>query len=78
MIEHQQERQRFVVAKDGHESVLEYKLNGNSINFTRTYVPEVFRGQGIAKQLVDKGLEWARAEQFDIEADCWYVAKFLD
>ncbi|GAL37943.1 hypothetical protein JCM19240_4510 [Vibrio maritimus] len=78
MIEHQQERQRFVVAKDGHESVLEYKLSGNRINFTRTYVPDVFRGQGIAKQLVDKGLEWARAEQFDIEADCWYVAKFLD
>lgn len=78
MIEHQQERQRFVVAKEGHESVLEYKLNDNSINFTRTYVPDVFRGQGIAKQLVDKGLEWARAEQFNIEADCWYVAKFLD
>lgn len=78
MIEHQQERQRFVVAKEGHESVLEYKLNGNAINFTRTYVPDVFRGQGIAKQLVDKGLEWARSQQFDIEADCWYVAKFLD
>ncbi|GMQ49314.1 GNAT family N-acetyltransferase [Vibrio sp. 10N] len=78
MIEHQQERQRFVVAKEGHESVLEYKLNGNAINFTRTYVPDVFRGQGIAKQLVDKGLEWARSQHFDIEADCWYVAKFLD
>lgn len=78
MIEHQPERHRFVFAKDGHESVLEYKLDGSNVNFIRTFVPDVFRGQGIAKQLVDKGLAWAKGEQYQIEADCWYVAKFLD
>ncbi|MCJ2377688.1 N-acetyltransferase [Vibrio sp. ZSDZ34] len=77
MIVHQKERQRFVIEKAGFECVLEYKLTDSGINFTRTFVPDVFRGQGLARQLVDAGLAWASEEQLDIEADCWYVAKIL-
>ena len=77
MIEHQIERKRFVYSKDGQEGVLDYKLNGNSVNFTHTFVPDAFRGQGVAKQLVAEGLSWANSQGYEIEADCWYVAKAL-
>ncbi|MBY6195685.1 GNAT family N-acetyltransferase [Vibrio hangzhouensis] len=78
MIEHQPNRKRFVASSQGQESVLEYRQIDNHVNFTRTYVPDALRGQGIAKQLVEAGLNWAKEQGYTIEADCWYVAKFLD
>jgi hypothetical protein len=35
------------------------------------------RGKGLAEQLVEVGLAWANAEQLNVKASCWYVAKFL-
>ncbi|MFA0439019.1 GNAT family N-acetyltransferase [Vibrio sp. 10N.286.49.B1] len=77
MIEHQMDRKRFVYSKEGQEGILDYKLTGNTVNFTHTFVPDAFRGQGVAKQLVEQGLSWAREQGYEIEADCWYVAKAL-
>lgn len=82
-IEHHPERQCFTVDTDGTESILQYRLLGSesdnprTIDFTRTYVPEELRGQGIAEALVRNGLSWARAQEFQIQASCWYVQKFL-
>jgi predicted GNAT family acetyltransferase len=78
MIEHQLDRQRFVLSSNGQDSVLDYKLSGNTVNFTHTFVPESQRGKGSAKQLVDHGLAWAGEQGYQIEADCWYVARFLN
>ena len=76
--EHQPDRQRFIVQINGDEAVLEYRLlPGNSIDFTRTFVPEVFRGRGIAEKLVRTGLAWARNQDYKVQAGCWYVARFL-
>jgi len=76
--EHQPDRQRFIVQTSGDESVLEYRLlPDNGIDFTRTFVPEVLRGQGIAEKLVRAGLAWARDQDYEIQAGCWYVARFL-
>lgn len=77
MIEHEPQQSRFVLRKDGHESVLAYRLTGTEIDFTSTYVPFALRGQGLAEELVKEGLAWARSQQFTIEASCWYVQKFL-
>ncbi len=77
MIEHQPAQQRFVLARDGQECVLEYRLNGHRIDFTHTYVPFRLRGQGLAEQLVEAGLAWARAQQYELAASCWYVQRFL-
>lgn len=77
MIEHQAEKQRFILCKDGNECVLDYDLQGEDIDFTHTYVPFALRGQGLAERLVAEGLKWAREKQLNIEASCWYVRKFL-
>ena len=76
--DHQPDRQRFIVQTGEEESLLEYRLlQDNGIDFTRTFVPEALRGQGIAEKLVRAGLVWAREQGYEIQASCWYVARFL-
>ncbi len=77
VIIHQSEQQRFVLALDGAEAVLDYAVTGSRIDFHHTFVPVAFRGQGLAEQLVRHGLSWARAQQYQILASCTYVQKFL-
>ncbi|MCP3129232.1 GNAT family N-acetyltransferase [Shewanella sp. KJ2020] len=76
-IEHQQDKQRFIIPIDGYEAVLEYRLDGQQIDFNRTFVPDELRGKGLAERLVRHGLKWAKAQDFEIAASCWYVQKFL-
>lgn len=76
-ITHQAEQQQFVIEIDHHQAVLEYHLQGDKIDFSRTYVPDSLRGQGLAERLVRHGLQWAKAQQYRISASCWYVQKFL-
>ncbi|WP_235263553.1 GNAT family N-acetyltransferase [Nitrincola sp. A-D6] len=77
MIEHQPSQQRFIMTDAGIDAVLDYVIRGTRINFTHTYVPESLRGRGLAEQLVRAGLAWAREHDYQIEASCWYVGKFL-
>lgn len=77
LIQHQPEQQRFVLQLDGAEAVLDYSLSGNSINFHHTFVPPAFRGKGLAEKLVRHGLAWAKAQQYQLNASCSYVQKFL-
>lgn len=75
---HQPENQRFVSTMDGAEAVLDYqRLPGNRIDFNHTLVPAQLRGRGIAETLVRTGLAWARQQNLQIEASCWYVRRYL-
>lgn len=76
-IEHQQDKQRFIILVDGHEAVLEYQLSDKDIDFNRTFVPNELRGKGLAERLVRHGLKWAKSQDLTIQASCWYVEKFL-
>lgn len=76
-IEHQIDRQRFVIPFDGYEAVLEYQVSGKDIDFNRTFVPNELRGKGLAERLVRHGLKWAKSQDLTIQASCWYVQKFL-
>jgi predicted GNAT family acetyltransferase len=77
-IQHEVERQRFVLYRDGFESVLEYRLLADhAIDFTRTFVPESLRGLGIAERLVRSGMSWAREQGLSMQASCWYAKRFL-
>ncbi len=77
--EHQPGRQRFVIAVDGLESVLEYRRVGTrTVDFVHTFVPEELRGRGIAERLVRAGVAWARAQGLEMQASCWYARRFLE
>ncbi len=74
---HQPEQARFVITLAAGEAVLAYRLQGLAVDFYSTYVPEQLRGHGLAERLVRTGLRWARQESLQVNASCWYVAKFL-
>lgn len=77
-IEHHRDEQQFVLRLDDGQGHLRYQLDGNNIDFTSTFVPDNWRGRGLARELVDAGLSWARSEGFTIHASCWYVRKVLE
>lgn len=78
IITHQPELQRFLSRVDDDEAVLEYRLlPDHGIDFTRTFVPETLRGTGIAEKLVRTGLAWAAEQEYQAQASCWYVNRFL-
>jgi len=77
-VRHEPERQRFIVRMDGVESVLDYRLENNTVNFTHTFVPVSLRGRGVAERLVRTGIAWARAQGYAMQASCWYARRFLD
>ncbi|NNL57730.1 MAG: N-acetyltransferase, partial [Pseudomonadales bacterium] len=52
-------------------------LGSGRIDFYRTFVQPADRGRHLAHALVDTGLAWARQQQFEISASCWYVQKVL-
>jgi predicted GNAT family acetyltransferase len=84
-ITHKPERQAFIVSMpdpeeddQGAEALLEYTLGDNGvIDFRRTYVPVAFRGKGLAEELVQDGLAWARGQGYSITASCSYVQNFI-
>lgn len=78
-IKHAPQEQRFVIQWLNEQAELLYSLdpNGRKINFYRTYVPESARGQGLARQLVEAGIEWAKAQGYEMQASCSYVQPFL-
>ena len=83
-IQHEPDAHRFIIATGGEPAVLDYHFlpAGNAddpttVDFTSTYVPAEYRAQGIAEALVRHGLRWAKEQGYDIQASCWYVAKFL-
>lgn len=84
-VDHQENLSRFVLTKNGHECLLEYRIfasinksgDPKTIDFSRTYVPFALRGQGLAEKLVQTGLNWAKEQGYYIEASCSYVHKFL-
>lgn len=69
--------QRFETTVDGHLSVVEYRLDGDTITFTHTEVPEALRGQGLASKLVEAAVTFARTENKRIASECSYVTAWL-
>ena len=64
--------------KNREPAKLKYYKYGEKVDFHNTYVPEEYRGQGVARQLADRGYEWAKRNNFEIEASCTYMQKYLE
>lgn len=69
-------RGRYAAAMpDGSEAVLTYVVSGeNHIIADRTFVPPLWRGQGVAERLVARFFADARAAGWTITPTCWFVA----
>ena len=71
---HDREAQRFCVKLEGYEACLMYRREGNTIDLYHTYVPEVFRGQGIAEKLCKAAFEHAKKEGAHVVPSCSYIS----
>lgn len=82
-IVHNPSEKRFTLMVENAQAVLQYRLfknesNSNTvIDFTSTFVPPEFRGKGLAEKLVRAGITWAKEQGYELQASCWYVAKFI-
>ena len=73
-VSHDQEAHRFCVKLEGYEACLMYRLTPGSIDLYHTYVPEVFRGRGVAEKLCQAAFEHAKAEGLTVIPSCSYVS----
>jgi uncharacterized protein len=76
-VRHNAAERRFEVTVDGLLAVADYRIDGERVVFTHTFVPPELRGQGIAEKLVLAALEWARTERRRVVPECTYVAGFM-
>lgn len=72
---HDQASSRFCVKLQGYEACLMYRQSGNEINLYHTYVPEVFRGRGMAEKLCKAAFEYAKAQQLTVIPSCSYISE---
>ena len=75
---HDKENKRFYTINDDMESELTYTIDEEAkvLDFNHTYVPNELRGRGIAKELVEEGIRYAKEIGYKIIPSCPYVLSF--
>ncbi|KGR75873.1 GNAT family N-acetyltransferase [Ureibacillus manganicus] len=69
----------FEYIKDGEKlAEIEWIQRGDIMVMNHTFVSDVLRGQGIAKKLLDKASEYARENNYKMEAVCSYVVQVFN
>jgi uncharacterized protein len=80
-VRHIPEQNRFVVDYQGAQAILQYAIFPKDtkavLDITSTYVPPEFRGKGLAEKLVRAALGWGKEQGYELQASCWYAAKFI-
>ena len=76
--------------KGNNNGAFEYELNGervaeitwtlrdNVMHMDHTFVSNVLRGQGVAKKLLDAAAQYARENNYKMNAICSYVVSAFD
>lgn len=78
-IHHDEARRRFAAEVERGEAVLDYELvDDDTLDLRRTFVSDELRGEGVAGQIVQHALDWARQNDKKIVATCPYVARYLE
>ncbi len=74
-VKHDPAAQRFCVKLQGYEACLMYRVSGKELDLYHTYVPEVFRGRGIAEKLCKAAFEYANANSLTVVPSCSYISE---
>ncbi len=68
---------RFEAFVEGHHAVVIYALDGATITFIHTLVPEPLQGRGIATKLVVAALASARERGLKVIPECPVFAAYM-
>jgi predicted GNAT family acetyltransferase len=63
---------------DGKLAQLIYRMEGDRIIMVHTEVPDEFGGRGIAGKMAHAALEYAKAQQYSVVAQCPYVKAYIE
>lgn len=77
VIYHDESKNRFFLTIDGKESMVDYQKDENLMDLYFTYVPDEFRGQGIASKLVQKALDYAHHHNYRVKPSCPFIESFI-
>lgn len=71
---HDKADSRFCIKLGGYEACLMYRQSGKELDLYHTYVPEVFRGRGVAEQLCKAAFAYAKANRLTVIPSCSYIS----
>lgn len=74
---HNEAAHRFEADLDGQVAVADYRRHGDTLYFTHTETPPRYRGRGIACQVVQTALEYAKAHELTVVPLCSFVAGYI-
>ncbi|TCV93436.1 hypothetical protein EC912_105297 [Luteibacter rhizovicinus] len=77
VITHDDENRCFLAVVDGVEAFTRYAFAEGVATFIRTYIPDAFRGRGIATQLIRVSLTQAREAGWRVTPECPMVATYM-
>jgi hypothetical protein len=77
IIKHDTERSRFETTVDGQLCVADYRLVDKVMVMTHTYVPPPLEGRGIAAEMVEAAMDYARKNDLKVDPRCSYVAVYM-
>jgi uncharacterized protein len=78
-VQHDPATRRFTLAvRSGTAELLYVPAGPGVLEYYSTFVPPADRGQGIANQLVEAAVGYARAQGIRIVPSCWFVARWLE
>ncbi len=76
IVQHDAAHARFYARlPDQSEAELRYHRDGTTLDFYHTFVPDAFRTEGVAEQVVRAGFEYARQEGCRVIPSCPYVSR---
>lgn len=65
--------------RSSDSAVLCYRFTGEKeVELMSTYVPETFRGQGLAADLSRAALDFVAQENLKAHISCWYIKKYIE
>ncbi len=77
-IRHDMNQKKFYALVGGQEAHVLYQEQGKDVlNYLSTFVPEELRGEGIAAQLAEFALNYARKHHYKIIPTCPYISHYI-
>jgi len=62
---------------EGETCVLEFTRSGDVVSMNSVRVPDAVGGRGLAGQLTQHALDWARSESLKVKPVCPYVKTWI-
>jgi hypothetical protein len=76
-VRHNEAASRFEAEFGGGVALAAYRRQGGELWLTHTEVPPAWQGRGLAGQVVQAALDWARTEGLKVRPLCSYVAAYM-